>query len=92
MKKKNTWTWGIEVIEMNVKVYTTPTCPYCHMVKQFLKEHNVEFEEVDVSKDAKRAEELVKKSGQMGVPVTEIDGKIIVGFDKDALEEAIKTK
>lgn len=92
MKKKNTWTSVIEVIEMNVKVYTTPTCPYCHMVKQFLKQHNVEFEEVDVSKDVKRAEELVKKSGQMGVPVTEIDGKIIVGFDKDALEEAIKTK
>lgn len=73
-----------------VKVYSTPTCPYCVTLKAFLKEHNIEFEEVDVSQDAKAREELVEKSNQMGVPVVDIDGEIIVGFDKEKLTRLLK--
>ena len=73
-----------------VKVYTTPTCTYCHLVKQFLKEHKVEYEEVDVTKDQKLVDELLKKSGQLGVPVVDINGHIIVGFDRGALKRALK--
>lgn len=70
----------------SVTVYTTPTCPYCKMAKEYLKENNVPFKEIDVAADHKAAEEMIHKSGQMGVPVIEIDGKIIVGFDKDAMK------
>jgi glutaredoxin-like YruB-family protein len=72
-----------------VKVYSTPTCPYCHRAKQFLKDNNIEFEDIDVSSDQQRAREMVDKSGQMGVPVLDIDGKIIVGFDRDAISKAL---
>lgn len=72
-----------------VTVYSTPTCPYCTMVEDFLKEHGIKFQHIDVSKDKKAAKDMMEKSGQMGVPVTDIDGKIIVGFDQDALEEAL---
>lgn len=75
-----------------VKVYSTPTCPYCDMAKKFLKENKVEFENIDVSRDEKAAEEMVEKSGQMGVPVLEINGEIIVGFDKEAMKKALKIK
>ena len=72
-----------------IKVYSTPTCPYCNSLKDFLKENKIKFENIDVSKDEKAVREIVKKSGQIGVPVTIIDGKVIVGFDKSALEKAI---
>lgn len=72
-----------------VKVYSTKTCPWCHKVKDFLKEKKVEFENIDVGEDKKAAEEMVEKSGQMGVPVTDINGTIIIGFDKDAIEKAL---
>jgi len=68
-----------------VIVYSTPTCPYCAMAKEYLKENNVEFEDVNVAADQTRAEEMVKKSGQMGVPVLDVEGEIIVGFDKGRL-------
>ena len=79
----------------SVKVFSTPTCPYCKMVKDYLDENNIKFENIDVSTDQKAAKELVDISGQMGVPVTVIekeDGKkqTIIGFDKDALEDALK--
>ncbi len=74
---------------VKVKVFTTPSCPWCKRTKEFLKEHGIEFEEVDVSSDREAALEMVKKSGQMGVPVTEIDGKIVVGFDQALLEELL---
>ncbi|PIN86004.1 NrdH-redoxin [Candidatus Woesearchaeota archaeon CG10_big_fil_rev_8_21_14_0_10_44_13] len=73
-----------------VKVYSTPTCPYCVMAKNFLKENNIHFQEFNVADDAAARDEMVKKSGQMGVPVLEINGKFIVGFDKDALKKALK--
>lgn len=75
-----------------VTIYSTPTCPYCDMAKRYLKENNVEFKAIDVSKDTKAATEMVEKSGQMGVPVLDIDGQIIVGFDKDAIKKALKLK
>ena len=73
-----------------VIVYSTPHCPYCTMVKNFLKEKGVEFLEKDVSEDSEAAKEMVKKSGNLGVPQTEINGKIIVGFDRIALEEELE--
>jgi glutaredoxin-like YruB-family protein len=76
-------------MEKNVKVYSTPTCPYCKMVKKFLQDNNVAFEDADVSHDRQKAEEMVKKSGQMGVPVLDIEGKIIVGFDKESIKQAL---
>jgi len=62
------------------------------MAKEFFKAHDVKYEEINVEKDAKAAEEMIEKSGQMGVPVIDIDGKIIVGFDRRALEQALKIK
>ena len=75
-----------------VKVYSTPTCPYCIRAKQFLKDNNIIFEDIDVSSNQPAAEEMISKSGQMGVPVIEIDGGIIVGFDKDKIKEALELK
>lgn len=73
-----------------VKVYSTPTCPYCQMAKEYLKDNKVDFEDIDVSKDSEAAQEMVKKSGQMGVPVIDINGKTVVGFDRDKIEELLK--
>jgi len=72
-----------------VKVYSTPTCPYCIRAKQFLKDNNVEFENIDVSSDQAAAEEMIRKSGQMGVPVLEIEDEIIVGFDKEKIKQTL---
>jgi glutaredoxin-like YruB-family protein len=74
----------------NIKVYSTPTCPYCVMAKDFLKQNKVKFKDIDISKNQKAADEMVRKTHQYGVPVIEVDGKIIVGFDKDALKKALK--
>jgi len=63
-------------------VYSTPLCPYCFTLKEFLKENNIKFEEVDVSQDERLKEEIIKKSGQLGVPVMEINGEMVAGFDK----------
>ena len=65
-----------------VKVYSTPMCPYCVTLKEFLQEHNIEFEEIDVSKDEKARDEMIKKSGRLEAPILEIDGEIVVGFDR----------
>jgi len=74
---------------MTVKVYSTKTCPWCHKAKDFLKQKNVKFEDIDVGADKKAAQEMIEKSGQMGVPVLDVNGTIIVGFDKEAIEEAL---
>ncbi len=66
----------------NIKVYSTPTCPYCIRAKNYLKEHNILFENIDVSSDEKGLAEMIKISGQMGVPVILIDTDMIVGFDQ----------
>lgn len=75
-----------------VTIYTTPTCVYCKMTKAFFKENNVQYEEKDVSTDRAAADEMIKKSNQMGVPVIDIDGKIIVGFDKERLSQLLNIK
>jgi glutaredoxin-like YruB-family protein len=68
-----------------IRIFSTPSCPYCVTLKEFLKHHDIEFEDIDVSKDEKAAEEMIQKSGQMGVPVVEIEDKIVVGFDKEKI-------
>lgn len=70
--------------ENKVIVYSTPTCPYCMYAKEFFKKNNVPFEDVDVSRDRARAEEMITKSGQMGVPVIDINGEILVGYQPEA--------
>ena len=70
----------------------TPTCPFCVRAKQYLKDNNVQFEDIDVSENHEKAQEMIKKSGQMGVPVLDIDGAIVVGFDKDKIKEALDLK
>lgn len=75
-----------------VTVYSTPTCPYCKQAKEYLKQNNIAYTEIDVATDAKAAEAMIKKSGQMGVPVIAIDDKVIVGFDKAELAAALGIK
>ena len=72
-----------------VKIYSTPTCPYCKMAKQFLQENNIEFEDIDVASNQSAAQEMISKSGQMGVPVLEIKGQVVVGFDKAKIKELL---
>lgn len=75
---------------MEVKVYSTPTCPYCVMAKKYFKKEKVDFQDFDVSKDKEKAQEMIDISGQMGVPVIVIDDNIIVGFDQEQIEKLIK--
>jgi glutaredoxin-like YruB-family protein len=75
-----------------VKIYTTSTCPYCVMAIDFLKGHGVKFEEKNVTVDRAAANEMTKKSRQTGVPVLDIGGEIIIGFDREAIKRALKLK
>ena len=75
-----------------VIIYTTSTCTFCKQAKAFFKEHNIDYKEIDVGKNQKAAEEMVEKSGQMGVPVIEVDDAIIIGFDRDALIKELDIK
>ncbi|MBI4044025.1 MAG: glutathione S-transferase N-terminal domain-containing protein [Candidatus Diapherotrites archaeon] len=75
---------------MNITVYSTQTCPYCKLAKAFLEEHQIPFENIDVGADDKAASEMIRRSGQTGVPVIDVNGKIIVGFDREALKKALK--
>lgn len=76
-------------MDKKVTVYSASTCPYCVRVKQFLKDNNVQFTEIDVSSNQEAAREMIERSGQMGVPVVDIDGEIIVGFDKRKISSAL---
>jgi len=73
-------------------IYSTPSCPYCISAKHFFRERNLSYEERDVSKNPEYIDEMIKKSHQMGVPVIDIDGEIIVGFDRLKLEEIFNEK
>jgi len=75
---------------MAVTIYTTPTCGYCRVAKDWFRSNHVPFTEYDVSVDRRKAEEMVRKSGQMGVPVIDVHGKVIVGFNRSAIEQALK--
>ncbi len=72
-----------------VIVYSTPTCPYCVYAKEYFKENAVSFDDIDVTKDRAKAQEMVMKSGQMGVPVIDIDGNILVGFQPEEFERLL---
>ncbi len=76
---------------MAIKIYSTPTCAYCKMAKAFLKELKLDFEDIDVSANAKAAEEMTEKTGQMAVPVIDINGIIIQGFDREAITTALRS-
>ena len=75
-----------------VKVYSTSMCPYCVVLKKFLEEHNIEFEDIDVSQNEEAAKEMIEKSGQMGVPIIEINGEIVVGFEKEKISTLLNIK
>ncbi len=73
----------------NVIVYSTPTCPWCSKAKSYLKSNNIDFIEKDVSVDQEAAIEMIEKSGQRGVPVIDINGNIIIGFDKEGIDSSL---
>ncbi len=72
-----------------INVYSTPTCPWCHRAKEYLKGKKVAFNDLDVSRDRDKAREMVEKSGQMAVPVLEIGGEIIIGFNQAKIDELL---
>ena len=74
---------------VKVKVYSTTVCPWCAKTKEFLKEHNIPFEDVNVAEDDEARNEMMEKSGQLGVPVIDIEGQIVVGFDKHKIAELL---
>ena len=76
----------------NVTIYSTPTCHYCHAAKDFFKENNIAFTDKDVLADRAAGQEAIKKSGQMGVPVIDVDGEIVIGFDEEKLRELLGVK
>ena len=76
----------------DVTVYTTPTCMYCNLLKDYLEEKGVEYKTVDVSENEEARDMIIEKSGQMGVPVTIIDEEVIIGFDEDKVNEVLELK
>ena len=77
---------------MKIKVYTLPTCGYCKMTREFLRDKDIDFEEFNVEENYKFANEMVAKSGQRGTPVIDVDGVIIVGFNKNKIKEVLNIK
>lgn len=75
-----------------VIIYTTPTCHYCHMAKEFFQENNIEYKEFNVVEDEQAKEEMIKKSQNLAVPVIDVEGEIIIGFDKARLEKLLLSK
>ena len=75
--------------QKRVTVYSTPTCSWCNRLKQYLRKNNIRFKDVDVSKDQKAAEAMVKRGGQQGVPQTDINGQIVIGFDKKKIDQLL---
>ena len=79
-------------VKPKVNIYSTPTCHFCHMAKEFFTANNVAYTEYNVATDLPRRKEMFEKSGQMGVPVIEIGDTVIIGFDRDAIKKALKLK
>ena len=75
---------------MEIKVYSTPTCPYCKMAKTYLDEKGIKYQDFDVTQDAAAKDEMIEKSGQMGVPVITVDGELVIGFDRERLDNLLK--
>ncbi|MAF20426.1 MAG: NrdH-redoxin [Parcubacteria group bacterium] len=78
--------------QSQVRVFSTKACPYCISLKAYLDDQGINYEKIDVGENQAAAEEMIKKSGQQGVPVTEIDGEIIIGFDKEKINKALEIK
>lgn len=76
-------------MDKNVTMYTTPTCHFCHMAKEFLKEKGIEYTDYNVAEDADKRQEMIERSGQMGVPVIFAGDEMLIGFDKDKLSTAL---
>jgi thioredoxin len=76
----------------SVTVFSTPTCPWCSRLKAYLREHNIVFKDVDVSRDQRAAQDMVQRSGQMGVPQAWIDGQVVVGFDRKRVDQLLGLK
>ena len=76
-------------MDKNVTIYSTPTCHFCHQLKDFLNEHNVPFTDYDVSADPEKRQEMMEKTGQMGVPVSVIGDEIVIGFDQDKISSLL---
>ncbi len=75
---------------MAITMYSTPSCTYCNKAKEYFREHGIRFTEHDVSRDQRRADEMLRKSGQSGVPVIDVNGRIIVGFNQPEIERALR--
>lgn len=78
--------------QLRVIVFSTPNCPYCNMAKRYLRERGIRFRDVDVSRDPAAARDMVRRSGQQGVPVIDINGKIVIGFDKAKINQLLGLK
>ena len=74
---------------MKINIYSTPSCGYCNLAKQYFRQKNISFTEYDVSRDQVKADEMVRKTGQFGVPVIEINGRTIIGFNRPEIERAL---
>lgn len=79
-------------MQKKIKIYSTPSCIYCKMAKEFFQKNDLEFANIDVSADPKAAQEMMDRSGQMGVPVIDIDGQLVIGFDKERIAELLNLK
>lgn len=75
----------------SIQIYTTPSCAFCKMAKEYFRSRNLEYKEFDVASDAEKRMEMIQISGQLAVPVIKINGKIILGFDKNAIDRALKS-
>ncbi|HEY4478504.1 MAG TPA: glutaredoxin family protein [Candidatus Paceibacterota bacterium] len=72
----------------NITIYSTPTCHFCHMAKDYMNAHNIKYTDYNVVTDLEKRKEMIDKSGQMGVPVIDVEGKIIIGFDEEEFVKA----
>ena len=75
-----------------ITIYSTPTCVYCKSLKEYFTEKNIQFQEIDVAENEKELEKMVAISGQMGVPVVDLDGEVVIGFDRERIDEILKIK
>ncbi len=76
--------------DKEIKVYSTPTCPYCKMVKKFLQDNSISYQDLNVAEDRAALEDIINRSGQMGVPVIDIDGELVIGYNQVQLKEKLR--
>lgn len=79
-------------MDKEVKIYTTPSCVYCRMTKSFFQKNNIQYKELNVATDLKAREEMIQKSGQLGVPVITVGGDVVIGFDQEKLSRLLEIK